>query len=64
MRESDRCIVLMKLGNSGGGKAPDFWHAFEEGKDRGLAMSLKTPEKIRSLQRKLYLSDALPHGAA
>jgi hypothetical protein len=24
----------MNPGNSGGGKAPDFWHAFEEGKDR------------------------------
>jgi RNA-directed DNA polymerase len=42
-------------GNSGGGKAPDFWHSFEEGEDRGLAMSLETPEKIRSLQRKLYI---------
>ncbi len=39
MRESDRCRAPMKLGNSGGGKRPDFWHAFEEGKDRGLAMS-------------------------
>ena len=24
----------MKRGNSGGGKAPDFWRAFEEGTDR------------------------------
>ena len=55
MRESDRRIVLSKPGNAGGGKAPDFWYAFEEGKDRGLAMSLETPEKIRSLQRKLYV---------
>jgi len=55
MRESDRRIVLTKPGNSGGGKAPDFWYAFEEGKDRGLAMSLETPEKIRNLQRKLYV---------
>ena len=36
VRESDRRIVLMKPGNSGGGKAPDFWHAFEEGKDQGI----------------------------
>jgi len=55
MRESDRRIVLTKPGNSGGGKAPDFWYAFKEGKDRGLAMSLETPEKIRNLQRKLYV---------
>jgi hypothetical protein len=24
----------MKPGNAGGGKAPDFWHAFEDGEDR------------------------------
>jgi len=30
-RESDRIIVPMKLGNSGGGKGPDFWYAFEDG---------------------------------
>ena len=28
-RVSDRVIVLSKLGNAGGGKAPDFWCAFE-----------------------------------
>ena len=31
-RESDWVVVLMKLGNAGGGKDPDFWCAFEEGK--------------------------------
>ena len=66
MRESDRRIVLTKPGNSGGGKAPDFWYAFEEGKDRGLAMSLETPEKIRNLQRKLtsLRSSSAPCGSA
>ena len=45
----------MRPGNSGGGKGPDFRHAFEDGKVQGrLAMSLETPDKIRSLQRKLY----------
>jgi len=34
MRESDRRIVLTKPGNSGGGKTPDFWRAFEGGEDR------------------------------
>ena len=32
--ESDGDIVLMKPGNSGGGKDPDFWSAFEDGEDR------------------------------
>jgi hypothetical protein len=32
--ESDGDIVLMKSGNSGGGKDPDFWSAFEDGEDR------------------------------
>jgi RNA-directed DNA polymerase len=45
----------MKPGNSGGGKDPDFRCAFEDGEEMGrLAMSLQTPDKIRSLQRKLY----------
>src|SRR5580658_7100931 len=45
----------MKPGNSGGGKDPDFRCAFEDGEAKGrLAMSLETPDKIRSLQRKLY----------
>jgi RNA-directed DNA polymerase len=43
----------VKPGNAGGGKAPYFWHAFE-GKEMGV-MSLKTPDKIRTFQRKLYL---------
>ena len=33
-RESDRVIVLLKPGNSGGRKDPDFWHAFEDGEER------------------------------
>jgi RNA-directed DNA polymerase len=45
----------MKPGNSGRGKDPDFRCAFEDGEGKGrLAMSLETPDKIRSLQRKLY----------
>ena len=30
-RESDRVIRLLKPGNAGGGKDPDFWCAFEDG---------------------------------
>ena len=29
MRESDRIVVLLRPGNAGGGKGPDFWRAFE-----------------------------------
>jgi RNA-directed DNA polymerase len=53
-RDSERVTVPAKPGNSGGGKGPYFWRASEEGKVRGLAMSLETPIKIRMLQRKLY----------
>ena len=28
-RESDRVVVLLKPGNAGGGKGPDFWCVFE-----------------------------------
>ena len=31
-RESDRVIRPLKPGNAGGGKDPDFWCAFEDGK--------------------------------
>jgi hypothetical protein len=53
VRESDRCIVPSKPGNSDGGKAPDFWHAFEKGEDRVIGESLQTPLTIGSLSRKL-----------
>lgn len=32
-RESDRVIILVKPGNAGGGKGPDFWCAFEVGEE-------------------------------
>ena len=28
--------VLLKPGNTGGGKGPDFWCAFEDGEGRGI----------------------------
>jgi hypothetical protein len=52
--ESDGDIVLMKPGNSGGGKDPDFWSAFDDGEDRVIGDEPATPEKIRIFQRKLY----------
>ena len=33
-RVSDRVIVLLKLGNAGGGKDPDFCSAFEVAEER------------------------------
>jgi len=45
----------MKPGNAGGGKGPWFWVLWKEAEERGLAMSLATPEKIRTLQKKLYV---------
>ena len=44
----------MKPGNTGGGKDPDFWSAFEDGEVEVIGKSLQTPTRIRSLQRKLY----------
>ena len=32
-RVSDRVIVLLRPGNAGGGKGPDFWCAFEIAED-------------------------------
>ena len=29
MRVADRVVVLLKPGNAGGGKDPDFWCVFE-----------------------------------
>jgi len=29
-RDSDRVIVLLRPGNAGGGKGPDFWCAFDD----------------------------------
>ena len=52
---SEGATVLSKPGNAGGGRGPCLRHACNgvEGR-KGLAMSLKTPEKIGTLQRKLY----------
>ncbi len=51
----------MKPGNSGGGKGPYFWDAFEGTKDEEIGVSLKTPEKIRQFQRKLYVKAKEEH---
>ena len=53
--ESDRAIVARKPGNSGGAKGPAFRRASEAEEGQAIDMSLKTPEKTRNLQQKLYL---------
>jgi RNA-directed DNA polymerase len=46
----------LRPGNAGGGKGPDFQRALEEGEVRTvIGKRLETPEKIRSLQKKLYV---------
>jgi RNA-directed DNA polymerase len=47
-------IVPQGQHNLGGGKGQYLHHASKEGKDKEIAKMLKTPEKIRNLQRKLY----------
>ena len=53
--ESDRAIVARKPGNAGGAKGPALRHASEAEEVQAIDMSLATPEKIRNLQKKLYL---------
>ena len=52
---TERLIVLVKQVNTCGGKGPHFWVFYEGDKRKEIGMSLKTPDKIRSLQRKLYI---------
>ncbi len=54
-RESERGVVPGTFRKWDGGKAPYFWRASEVEEEKGLAMSLQTPEKIRTLQKKLHL---------
>src|SRR5665213_3093626 len=55
-RESERPVVAMKPGNSGGAKGPCFWCACKGIEDQQeIGVSLVTPEKISRFQRKLYV---------
>lgn len=53
--ESERPIVPRKPGNAGRGKGPQFWVLTERAKGKEIGVGLQTPEKIRRLQRKLYV---------
>jgi hypothetical protein len=51
-RESDRDIVPLKPGNSGGGKVPDFWCAFDEREDRVTGDEPGNTDKDQDLSEK------------
>ena len=51
---SDRGVGLSRPGNSGGGKAPDFWRAFEDDEDRAIGDEPHNARSVRSRRRKLY----------
>ena len=53
-RESDRGVGPSRPGNSGGGKAPDFWRAFEGDEDRVIGDEPHNAQSVRSRRRKLY----------
>ena len=63
-RVSEGLIVPEKPGNAGGGKEPWFQGATNVAGNGAIAMRLATPEKIQSLQRKLYLKAKQGHGAS
>ena len=53
--ESEGLTVPWKPGKPGGGKEPWFWVLSTGARVGEIGVSLVTPEKIRSLQRKLYV---------
>jgi hypothetical protein len=54
LRESDRVIRPLKPGNAGGGKDPDFWCAFEDGKVVVIGDEPENTIKDRRRPRLLY----------
>jgi hypothetical protein len=54
-RESDRGIVPLNPGNSGGGKAPDFWNAFEDGEDGVIGDEPRNARKDQDPSEKAIL---------
>ena len=51
LRVSDRVIVLLRPGNAGGGKDPDFWCASEDGEGMVIGESLQTPDVSGPVRR-------------
>ena len=52
---ADRLVVLMKPGNAGGGKEPDFWRVAGRDQQSGDWLCLSTPIRTRRSRKELYL---------
>jgi hypothetical protein len=52
-RESDRVVVVLRTGNAGGAKDPDFWHVCEADEVRRLANACERQGSIGTSQRRL-----------
>jgi hypothetical protein len=53
---ADRLVRLMKPGNAGGGKEPDFWRVPGRDQQSGDWLCLSTPLRTRRSRKELYLS--------
>ena len=52
---ADRFVLLMRPGNAGGGKEPDFWHVPGRDQESGDWLCLSTPLVIRRSRKELCL---------
>ena len=52
---ADRLVVLLKPGNAGGGKGPDFWRVTGRDQQSGDWLCLSTPLRTRRSRKELYL---------
>jgi len=53
---ADRLVLLMKPGNAGRGKEPDFWRVTGRDQESGDWLCLSTPLVIQRSRKELYLS--------
>src|SRR3954471_10857204 len=54
-RGSDRGLVLLNPGTAGGGKAPDFWDAFDEGEEGVIGDEPRNPREDQDPSEKALL---------
>ena len=52
---ADRLVVLLKPGNAGGGKEPDFWRVAGRDQQSGDWLCLSTPLRTKRSRKELYL---------
>ena len=52
---TDRLVLLLKPGNAGGGKGPDFWRVSGRDQQSGDWLCLSTPLRTRRSRKELYL---------